>query len=113
MPHLRKVLRHDAPGISHHSCMCVALQQSTQIRDHTDLRVGALCGEMGVDWWDASRWQRVLDEHDVLVATPQVCCSPCMDLQLDVCGSERAADISDGGPADKCRWSWMHCGTAS
>jgi hypothetical protein len=53
----------------------LALQQSSQIRDHLDLRVGAICGEMGVDWWDAGRWKRVLDEHDVLVSTPQVCCS--------------------------------------
>jgi hypothetical protein len=57
-------------------------QQSDQIRDHTDLRVGALCGEMGVDWWDAGRWKRVLDEHDVLVSTPQVCCSRCTVLRV-------------------------------
>lgn len=88
------------------------LQQSTQIRDHTDLRVGALCGEMGVDWWDASRWQRVLDEHDVLVATPQVRCRTCMDLQLGICDSVRVeANQESGWPADTCRWLWMHFGT--
>lgn len=49
-----------------------ALQQTTVMRQHTDLRVSAICGEMGVDWWDASRWKRLLEEHDVLVSTPQV-----------------------------------------
>lgn len=88
------------------------LQQSTQIRDHTDLRVGALCGEMGVDWWDASRWQRVLDEHDVLVATPQVRCNACMDLHLGVCDSVRVEATSVNWPAAKCRWWWMHFGMA-
>jgi endoribonuclease Dicer len=47
-------------------------QQTMVMRQHTDLRVGAICGEMGVDWWDASRWKRLLEEHDVLVSTPQV-----------------------------------------
>lgn len=46
-------------------------QQAEVLREHTDLRVGALCGEMAVDWWDGSRWERHLAEHDVLVSTPQ------------------------------------------
>lgn len=70
-PHLplgagRKVTVFLAPQVA------LVFQQTTVLRQHTDLRVGALCGEMGVDWWDAGRWQRQLAEHDVLVSTPQL-----------------------------------------
>ena len=47
-------------------------QQAEVLRAHTDLRVGVLCGEMAVDWWDAGRWAQELAGHDLLVSTPQV-----------------------------------------
>ena len=77
------------------------LQQSSHIRDHLDLRVGAICGEMGVDWWDAGRWKRVLDEHDVLVSTPQVCC--CTLFCNEACRATHGMSASTCVPyMDKC-----------
>ena len=49
-----------------------SLQQAEALRTHTDLRVGVLCGEMAVDWWEAGRWAKELAQHDLLVSTLQV-----------------------------------------
>ena len=50
----------------------VGAQQAEVLQQHTDLRVEVLCGELGVDWWTASRWAQVLGAADCLVATPMI-----------------------------------------
>lgn len=50
----------------------VGAQQAEVLQQHTDLRVEVLCGELGVDWWTASRWTQVLAAADCLVATPMI-----------------------------------------
>ena len=47
-------------------------QQARVVQAHTDLRVSKFFGAMGVDFWDAATWGRVVDEAEVLVMTPQI-----------------------------------------
>ncbi|XBI78947.1 hypothetical protein VPH35_088540 [Triticum aestivum] len=47
-------------------------QQARVIEAHTDLRVSKFTGDMGVDFWDAAIWRRVVDDAEVLVMTPQI-----------------------------------------
>jgi len=47
-------------------------QQARVVEAHTDLRVDKFYGAMGVDFWDAATWGRVVDEAEVLVMTPQI-----------------------------------------
>ena len=39
---------------------------------YTTLSIGALCGEMGVDFWQRAEWKRWLAEHECVVLTPQL-----------------------------------------
>lgn len=54
------------------TCMRLAAQQAEVIRSHTELRVGVLCGEMGVDFWQRGEWTCWLAEHQCIVLTPQL-----------------------------------------
>lgn len=47
-------------------------QQARVIEAHTDLRVSKFTGDMGVDFWNAAIWGRVVDDAEVLVMTPQI-----------------------------------------
>jgi len=48
------------------------MQQAEVIRDLTDLNVGFLCGEMGVDFWSRDHWRNWLALHECIVLTPQL-----------------------------------------
>ena len=50
----------------------LASQQSSYISRHTDLNVGMFHGELGVDNWDKSQWDKELEKHQILVFTAQV-----------------------------------------
>ncbi|XP_051207375.1 endoribonuclease Dicer homolog 2a isoform X2 [Lolium perenne] len=47
-------------------------QQARVVQAHTDLRVSKFTGDMGVDFWNAATWRRVVDDAEVLVMTPQI-----------------------------------------
>ncbi|BFI23519.1 endoribonuclease Dicer [Marchantia polymorpha subsp. ruderalis] len=47
-------------------------QQSSVINLHTDLRVGEYFGSLGVDTWKPEKWQEEINNHEVLVMTPQI-----------------------------------------
>ncbi|KAM0928770.1 hypothetical protein ACQ4PT_001980 [Festuca glaucescens] len=47
-------------------------QQARVVEAHTDLRVSKFTGDMGVDFWNATTWRRVVDDAEVLVMTPQI-----------------------------------------
>ncbi|GAB2276326.1 Endoribonuclease Dicer 3a [Dionaea muscipula] len=47
-------------------------QQYEVIKIHTDLRVRQIYGEMGVDEWNAQCWEKEINDHQVLVITPQI-----------------------------------------
>ncbi|XP_057315255.1 endoribonuclease Dicer-like isoform X2 [Hydractinia symbiolongicarpus] len=47
-------------------------QQQRAIADHTSLKVGFYSGDMGVDFWNKTRWQKEFNENDVLVLTAQI-----------------------------------------
>ncbi|KAJ7535983.1 hypothetical protein O6H91_12G052400 [Diphasiastrum complanatum] len=47
-------------------------QQSEVISINTDLKVGTYYGDKGVDTWTPQIWATEVDEHEVLVMTPQV-----------------------------------------
>ena len=51
---------------------CLAVQQAEVIRGLTDLNVGFLCGEMGVDFWSRDHWRNWLALHECIVLTPQL-----------------------------------------
>jgi hypothetical protein len=42
------------------------------IKSLTDLNVGFLCGEMGVDFWSRDHWRNWLAQHECIVLTPQL-----------------------------------------
>ena len=42
------------------------------IKSSTDLNVGFLCGEMGVDFWSRDHWRNWLAQHECIVLTPQL-----------------------------------------
>lgn len=48
------------------------VQQAEVIRKLTDLNVGFLCGEMGVDFWSRDHWRNWLALHECIVLTPQL-----------------------------------------
>lgn len=48
------------------------MQQKKVIDQNTDLKVGAYVGEMGVDFWDDTKWSKEVNEHHVLVMTAQI-----------------------------------------
>ncbi|KAJ7383935.1 Endoribonuclease Dicer [Desmophyllum pertusum] len=50
----------------------LASQQAKVIGDHTDLKVKHYVGEMGVDFWDKSVWEKEFNEFNVLVMTAQI-----------------------------------------
>jgi len=53
-------------------------QQATFIESQVPLRVRRYFGQMGVDLWDRSRWEREFEEVDILVMTgqlPRVLCT--------------------------------------
>ncbi|KAK7395386.1 hypothetical protein VNO78_15942 [Psophocarpus tetragonolobus] len=47
-------------------------QQFEVIRDNTDLAVGEYYGTKGIDGWNSSCWEKEVEEHDVMVMTPQI-----------------------------------------
>ncbi len=47
-------------------------QQSKAIETHTNLKVGKYSGDMGVDFWDKTKWESEFNENDVLVMTAQI-----------------------------------------
>ncbi|CAL0334495.1 unnamed protein product [Lupinus luteus] len=47
-------------------------QQAEAVKVLTDLKVGMYWGEMGVDYWDASTWNKEFEKHEVLVMTPAI-----------------------------------------
>ncbi|CAH2078579.1 unnamed protein product [Thlaspi arvense] len=47
-------------------------QQGEALKMHTDLKVGMYWGDMGVDFWDSSRWKQEVDKYEVLVMTPAI-----------------------------------------
>ena len=47
----------------------LAIQQAKVIDKHTDLKVKHYIGEMGVDLWDKTVWQKEFNENNVLVMT--------------------------------------------
>ena len=52
--------------------MHATVQQADVIRRLTDLNVGFLCGEMGVDFWSRDHWRNWLAQHECIVLTPQL-----------------------------------------
>ncbi|XP_073146735.1 endoribonuclease Dicer homolog 3 [Henckelia pumila] len=46
--------------------------QCKEIKSHTKLQVEEYYGAKGVDDWNAEIWQKEINEHDVLVMTPQI-----------------------------------------
>ncbi|KAK4422330.1 Endoribonuclease Dicer3a [Sesamum alatum] len=47
-------------------------QQYKEIQSHTELDVEEYYGARGVDEWSAEIWEKEINEHDVLVMTPQI-----------------------------------------
>ncbi|CAI9755614.1 unnamed protein product [Fraxinus pennsylvanica] len=47
-------------------------QQYEEIKSHTELEVEEYYGAKGVDVWNVKTWEKEVDEHDVLVMTPQI-----------------------------------------
>ncbi|XP_057810425.1 endoribonuclease Dicer homolog 3a-like [Salvia miltiorrhiza] len=47
-------------------------QQFKEIQSHTDLLVKEYYGALGVDDWNAEIWEKEINNHDVLVMTPQI-----------------------------------------
>ncbi|KAG8381903.1 hypothetical protein BUALT_Bualt05G0021200 [Buddleja alternifolia] len=47
-------------------------QQCKEIKAHTTLNVEEYYGARGVDEWNAKTWEKEINEHDVLVMTPQI-----------------------------------------
>jgi len=37
------------------------------VKKHTDLKVGAYYGDMGVDFWDAAVWKKEMEMHEVSI----------------------------------------------
>ena len=50
----------------------LASQQAKVIAKHTDLKVKHYVGEMGVDFWNKTVWQKEFNENNVLVMTAQI-----------------------------------------
>lgn len=50
----------------------LVFQQAKVIEDETDLKVGKYVGDMGVDFWDKSQWQKEFKENQVFVMTAQI-----------------------------------------
>ncbi|RDX92252.1 Endoribonuclease Dicer-like 3, partial [Mucuna pruriens] len=48
------------------------LQQFGVIKDYTDLAVEEYYGAKGIDDWNLSCWEKEIEEHDVMVMTPQI-----------------------------------------
>lgn len=46
--------------------------QCKEIKSHTKLEVEEYYGAKGVDDWNVETWQKEINEHDVLVMTPQI-----------------------------------------
>ncbi|KAL3566321.1 hypothetical protein D5086_031736 [Populus alba] len=47
-------------------------QQYEVIKSQTNFRVGEYYGAKGIDEWSLKSWEKEIDEHDVLVMTPQI-----------------------------------------
>ncbi|CAH9128863.1 unnamed protein product [Cuscuta epithymum] len=47
-------------------------QQFEAIKCHTKLQVQQFYGARGIDTWDADTWEKEVNDHDVLVMTPQI-----------------------------------------
>ncbi|CAL5419477.1 unnamed protein product [Camellia sinensis] len=47
-------------------------QQFEVMKVHTNLRVEEYYGAKGVDEWNAKSWEKEINDHDVLVLTPQI-----------------------------------------
>ncbi|XP_018503569.2 endoribonuclease Dicer homolog 3a isoform X1 [Pyrus x bretschneideri] len=47
-------------------------QQFKVIKESTNCRVGEYYGALGVDSWNMECWEKEINEHDVLVMTPQI-----------------------------------------
>ncbi|KAL0297330.1 UNVERIFIED_CONTAM: Endoribonuclease Dicer3 [Sesamum radiatum] len=47
-------------------------QQYKEIKSHTELDVQEYYGARGVDDWSAKIWEKEINDHDVLVMTPQI-----------------------------------------
>ncbi|KAI4379952.1 hypothetical protein MLD38_006189 [Melastoma candidum] len=47
-------------------------QQYDEVKLLTDFQVGEYYGAKGIDEWNPSHWEKEIDEHNVLVMTPQI-----------------------------------------
>ncbi|XP_015572953.2 endoribonuclease Dicer homolog 3 [Ricinus communis] len=47
-------------------------QQYEVIKDNTNFKVGEYYGAKGIDGWSMKVWEKEINEHDVLVMTPQI-----------------------------------------
>ncbi|KAL3684813.1 hypothetical protein R1sor_002835 [Riccia sorocarpa] len=66
IPTDKKVAVFLAPTVS------LVRQQAGVISMHTDLKVGDYYGSLGVDTWKPEKWQGEVNNHEVLVMTPQI-----------------------------------------
>ncbi len=47
-------------------------QQSAEMRRHFNVNVGEYNGDMNINCWDISHWNRELTQNQVIVMTPQI-----------------------------------------
>eukprot|EP00026_Physarum_polycephalum_P000609 Phypoly_transcript_00610.p1 GENE.Phypoly_transcript_00610~~Phypoly_transcript_00610.p1 ORF type:complete len:1355 (+),score=197.41 Phypoly_transcript_00610:131-4195(+) len=50
----------------------LVFQQAGVIQSNVSANTGKYCGEMGVDYWDASKWAKELATHNVIVCTAKI-----------------------------------------
>lgn len=48
------------------------IQQTEVLKKLLSLKVNCFCGDMGVDFWDETKWREEIDKNQVLVMTAQV-----------------------------------------
>lgn len=55
----------------HEDNILISLQAGV-IQSNLSAKVGKYCGEMGVDYWDASKWASEIRNHDIIVCTAKI-----------------------------------------
>lgn len=50
----------------------LAIQQSDEIKKHTNFDTKVYYGDLGVDTWNEHRWVNEISENEVLVLTPDI-----------------------------------------
>ncbi|KAM4077934.1 hypothetical protein ACJW30_12G177800 [Castanea mollissima] len=65
---------HPHSSFSQHLSLLISLilQQFGVIKNYTDFEVEEYYGDKGVDEWNLMRWEKEINERDVLVMTPQI-----------------------------------------